>query len=481
MRLTVRDYFKYTSWPIIAAAAALIVIGVLTIRTSEMSGQGGVNWLRQIVWGCVAVAAFWVATVVPYQRVGREAYWIFCISMVLLVAVFLFAPTRQSHRWIPVGPTSFGVKFQPAEVAKLAFVILLAWYLRHGDHYRRLKGLIVPFVLTFVPMGLILREPDLGTSLVFVPTLYVMLFMAGAKLRHLLGIMAVATGVLLLPIPWRVPPPPPPPAPPQIELAVGQAEPTEEQLADAEKLANEAAFRHGVATAQHNDFVNGYMSVAYGSFEVGGIKYAVLAAPLLLIESHQLKRVEGWLRQGDQAVMRRIGFQLKLSKMTLSSGRWRGWGRWHNQHAFFDMLPDDHTDFIFAVIGGRWGLVGCMGVLVLYGIIVVFGLEIATITADPFGRLLAIGVLVLLVGQVVINVGMAMGLMPITGMTLPLVSYGGSSLVVNCAALGLLVNVGQRRPIHLGRRPFEYGEPVDKPHAYEPFAKKYREQANGQP
>jgi len=119
-----------------------------------------------------------------------------------------------------------------------------------------------------------------------------------------------------------------------------------------------------------------------------------------------------------------------------------------------------------------------LAVLVLYAVIVVFGLEIAVITADPFGRLLAIGVVVLLVGQVVINMGMAMGLMPITGMTLPLVSYGGSSLVMNCAALGLLVNVGQRRPIMLGRKPFEYGEPADKPHAYEPIAKKYREQAN---
>ncbi len=471
-----RDYFNYTSWPIIAAAAALIVIGVVTIHTSEMSGQGGVNWQRQIVFACVGIAAFWLATVVPYQRVGRSSYIIFAVTLVLLVAVFFSPAIRQSHRWL--GPRGWPIRPQPAEAAKLAFVIMLAWYLRFGDHYRRLRGLVVPFVLTFLPMGLILKEPDLGTSLVFVPTLYVMLFMAGAKLRHLLSIMAVATAVLLLPIPWRLPPAPQAPPPVAVQLTSGQVEPTEEQVTAAEILDDEAAFQHRVDTIAHEDFVEQYVSVAYGSFEVGGLRYVVVAAPLLMIQSHQLERVEGWLHQGDPAVVRKIGLQLHRSKMTMGSGRWTGWWRWHKEHAFFDMLPDDHTDFIFAVIGGRWGLVGCVGVLVLYGIIVIFGLEIASITDDPFGRLLAIGVLVLLVGQVVINVGMAMGLMPITGMTLPLISYGGSSLVVNCAALGLLVNVGQRRPIHLGPKPFEYGRPAEKPHAYEPIAKKYREQAN---
>jgi len=456
MRLSVRDYFKYTSWPIIVAAAALVIIGVLTIHTSEMSGYRQERYTqRQIIFACIGAGVFWLSTIVPYQRVGRHAYLIFGVTLVLLVVVLFLHPIRFSRRWIVLfGP----VRFQPAEAAKLAFVILLAWYLRFGDHYRRLKGLIIPFVLTFVPMGLILKEPDLGTSLVFVPTLYVMLFMAGAKLRHLLGIVAVATAVLLLPIPWRVPPPPD---------ATGQSR----------EQANQAAFPRRMAVAEYNRSVRTHMAVAYGSFEVAGVRYAVLAAPLLVIESHQLERIEGWLRQNDPDVVRNIGLQLSRSKMTLGSGRWRGWGRWHKEHVFFNMLAEDHTDFIFSVIGGRWGLLGCGAVLFLYVVIVIFGLEIASITADPFGRLLAIGVLVLLVGQVVINVGMAMGIMPITGMTLPLVSYGGSSLLVNCAALGLLVNVGQRRPISLSRKPFEYGKPVDKPHAYEPIVKKYREQA----
>jgi hypothetical protein len=116
-------------------------------------------------------------------------------------------------------------------------------------------------------------------------------------------------------------------------------------------------------------------------------------------------------------------------------------------------------------------MLGCLAVMLCYVVIFIFGAEIAVITYDPFARLLAVGVMALLLSQLFINVGMAIGLMPITGMTLPLISYGGSSLVVNCAALGMLVNVGQRRPILLGKRPFEYGEKKEKPPApYGPLA-----------
>ena len=117
------------------------------------------------------------------------------------------------------------------------------------------------------------------------------------------------------------------------------------------------------------------------------------------------------------------------------------------------------------MVGGQWGFLGCLALFVLYGVIFLFGAEIAAITYDPFGRLLAVGVLALMLAQIVINVSVTMGLIPVTGMTLPLVSYGGSSLVVNCAALGLLINVGQRRPIMLSKHPFEFRQKKRKPHA----------------
>jgi cell division protein FtsW (lipid II flippase) len=120
------------------------------------------------------------------------------------------------------------------------------------------------------------------------------------------------------------------------------------------------------------------------------------------------------------------------------------------------MLPEDHTDFIFSVIGEEWGFLGCLAVLAAFMLMCFLGLSIALSTNEPFGRLIAVGIVALLAAQMLINVGMTIGLMPVTGMTLPFVSYGGSSLVANFIALGLLLNVGKRRPIVMANTPFEY-------------------------
>ncbi len=405
---TLKRYLRYTSWPIIAAMITLMVWGVMAIRVSEQSDPSIAGFARkQAVFGCLAVGAFLAATIVPYRRLGQAAYVLFGLTLVALVVV-LFLPARGgARRWIFLGP----IQVQPSEVAKLTYVLMLAWYLRYRDNYRRLLGLVVPFVLTFVPLGLILIEPDLGTSLLFLPTLYLMLFMAGAKLRHLLGIVAVATAVVLLPVPMR--------------LAAGAPRP----------------------------------ALAYGVTSVGGRCYAIRALSLAVMKPHQVSRIEGWLYQSKLKDTDKV-YQLSQSKMVLGAGRWIGDRDWNEGEIFFQMLPEDHTDFIFSVIGGRWGFVGCAGVVFLYAVIFLFGAEISAITNDAFGRLLAVGVLALLFSQIVINTGMTLGLTPVTGMTLPLVSYGGSSLVVNGAALGLLVNVGQRRPYLLAPKPFEYG-PAD--------------------
>jgi cell division protein FtsW (lipid II flippase) len=249
-----------------------------------------------------------------------------------------------------------------------------------------------------------------------------MLFMAGAKWKHLLGVIAVGTAMVLLPMPQRAGP----------------------DWSSREREARKALAYYVIGDEPDQQIL-------------------ITAAPLAVMEGHQFNRIDGWLRQGDPEVAMDKGFQLLWSKIVLGGGRTTGAGDWPDAKVFFRILPDDHTDFIFSIIGGQWGFAGCLLVLLLYAVIFLFGIEIAVVTYDPFARLLAVGVLGLLFSQLFINVGMTMGLMPITGMTLPLVSYGGSSLVVNCAALGLLVNVGQRRPIFLSRRPFEHGEKREKP------------------
>lgn len=403
---------------IMVAMIALMTVGVLAIQVAE-DAEGSLRGFaeKQMLFAAIGIVVFFVCFAVPYQRIGQMAYGFFAFSLLLLlimaVARFthhdskLLPAINGAHRWIYMGVFNL----QPSELAKLAQILLLAWYLRLGSHYRKLTGLSVPFILTFIPLFLILIEPDLGTSLLLLPVLFTMLFMAGAKMSHLGGIILCAVIVVFLPIPANT-----------------------ADMGDKELESRKAT--------------------AYWVSPSGDV--IISAAPLAIMEFHQLQRIDGWLRQNDPEIEKNKAFQLSRSKITLGSGQFSGRGDWEDADFYFRTLPEDHTDFIFSVIGGQWGFVGCCGVLLLYIVIIVLGVEIAASTDEPFGRLLAIGVISLFVSQIVINVCMTMGLLPITGMTLPLLSYGGSSLLVNCAALGLLVNVANRKPILLSRKPFEH-------------------------
>jgi rod shape determining protein RodA len=152
------------------------------------------------------------------------------------------------------------------------------------------------------------------------------------------------------------------------------------------------------------------------------------------------------------------GYQLVHSKSAVGSGGLSGYGWGEGVYTNSALLPDRHNDFVFAIIGHQWGFFGCLLVLACFAIITVSGVVVASATAEPFARLLAVGIIALIVTQVLINVGMAIGLMPITGMTLPFVSYGGSSLLTNFVAIALLISVSQQRPYLLASRPFEFAK-----------------------
>lgn len=396
----------------------LMIIGVFAIQVAEQAEGSLSNYSqRQMIFAVVGIVVFFACITIPYQRFGQMAYVLFNISLLLLIILAaaryfhydssIIHPKKGAYRWINLG----FAELQPSEIAKFAQILLLAWYLRLGSHYRKLTGLCVPFVLTFIPLFLILIEPDLGTSILLIPILFTMLFMAGAKMTHLGGIILFALIAIFMPIP------------------------TQTQGMAPEELESRTATAYWVSPS--GDVI-------------------ISAAPLAVMEFHQLQRIDGWLRQDDPDIAKDKGYQLAHSKIVLGCGQFTGRGDWEDADFYFRTLPEDHTDFIFSIIGGQWGFVGCCVVLLLYMVIIVLGIEIAASTDEPFGRLLAIGVISLLVSQIVINTCITMGLMPVTGMTLPLISYGGSSLLINCAAMGLLVNVANRKPILLSRRPFEH-------------------------
>src|SRR5262249_52701013 len=174
-------WLRRLPWSIIGCAAALMFLGLTGIARGDELAHAGEFFSKQIVWILLAVPAMVLATLLPY-RVTRHSSYAWLGFSVLLLGIVYFCPAKWgSRRWIPLG----FMNFQPSELAKLAYILAISRYLMYRENYRRLSGLVIPFALTLVPMGLILKEPDLGTSLLFLPVLLAMLFTAGAKLQHL--------------------------------------------------------------------------------------------------------------------------------------------------------------------------------------------------------------------------------------------------------------------------------------------------------
>ena len=369
---------------IIAAVVGLVLVGLACITAA--TGAGSYFARQQCFWLALGAIAFVLVNLIHYRTIGRASTALFTLSLLLLLALLagkylhlrsLVPSIRGASRWIHLGPLP---SIQPSELAKFAYILALAAYLRHRQTYRTLAGLVPPFLLTFLPMALILLQPDLGTVLLFPPVLFAVLFVAGARLRHLLLIALAA--LVLLP----------------------------------------AAY-----------FIPG------------------------LMKPYQKDRLEVLVKQGatDTYWLNGPGYQLHQSKMCIGSGRLSGTDEDIAPY-LIRYLPDNHNDFIFSLIGHRWGFVGAICVLALYTSLIIAATAVAAHQNDPFAKLLAVGIAALLATQVIINVAMTVGLMPITGMTLPFVSYGGSSLITNFLALGLLFNLARHRTRQIAPRPFQF-------------------------
>lgn len=351
---------QHFPWALILPAILLVAMGLMGIwRCDELAESGGRFFDRQVVW-CVIAAIALAGTAYPSHRlICRYAYGIFAVSIVLLLLVYLFPPINGAQRWIRLGP----VGLQPSELAKVAYVIMLARYLRDRDDLGSLSAIAWPVVLSLIPILLILREPDLGTATVFLPVLLAMLFVAGVPRRNLAVLFLL--GICLMPVLWS-----------QMSL---------EQRSRVTSLFDQAG-------------------------------------------------------PGEPASDE--GYQLRQAKQMVALGG--GWGSFWLGDQVDDpaayRLPEAHSDFIFCVIGERFGLPGMALVLVLYAWLVWQAIAIGRATRDGFARMLAFGLATLYAVQVVINTGMSVGLLPITGLPLPLVSYGGSGLMTQGIALGLLVN-----------------------------------------
>jgi len=398
---------------LLTAALALVAIGIAAIYSvghptdySAAAQTAGLAhyWKKQLVFAAIGVLGFAAVNLISYRRLGAISYWLYAFVLLLLAVLLLgryvvdlpFVPEiNYTHRWIKFSIAGWELPaLQPSEICKPAYILALAWYLRYRSNYRNFSALIGPFLLTLLPIVLILLEPDLGTVMLMMPILFAMLFVAGAKVKHLLIIILMA--ILVSPLLWY-------------------------KMADYQRTRISSVLLQNSWVRQKAE-----QNPTLGRILVG--------------KQFSTKQWnDDW------------GYHLMRSKFAVASGGTAGYGFRRGPFVKYDFLAHRHNDFIFAVIAHQWGFVGCLGLLALYAVIIACGLEIAGNNTDPFGRFLVVGILAMFAVEIIVNISMTMGLMPITGLTLPLVSYGGSSLLVTMISVGLLNNVGRCRPFGVTR------------------------------
>ena len=359
-----RLFLAKVDWILVFSLMAILAYGVYFVDRTTV---GHKMMIKQLGWIVIGIFIFYLVISIDYEVFCRYAYHLYAIGIVLLLVTFLFRPIKGAHSWIQIG----SMRVQPSEFMKVFFVLALAKYLMYRDNYKSLPGLIIPLLFGLIPMALILKQPDFGTAMIFLPTLFIVLFAAGARIIDMF-VLAIA-GLATAPLFW---------------------------------------------------------------FHV--------------LKGYQRNRLMAFIYPDAYKV--REAWQLYYSKLWIGVGDW--WGN-PGLMSRLSKLPEQHSDFIFSRIAFEWGFMGAATLLVLFFVLVISALGIADRTREPFGRLVAVGATALIFVQLIINVGVTVGLFPTTGITLPFVSYGGSSICTSFFAIGLVVNVGIRRTFVLGREAVE--------------------------
>lgn len=396
---------------LLVAVATMVLLGVTVIYSAASESD---VWQNQAAYGVVALLGAAAMVYLPDKLFINLAYPLYVFGLLLLVAVLAWG-TGEPARWLSLGPGG-SLRLQPSEFAKVATIMALARYL--GDcsagQVNGVRSALVALAITLVPMGLVAKQPDLGTAVSFGAVLLPMLYWAGMRGLYIFFITAPMLSVVFSFEPlWQDH------APVVFAIFIILSSVAVQLLlvrlwVTLGLLA--VNLSAGLITVYlWLDFLRGYQK----------------ARILTLLDPERDALGDGW--------------NTIQSKIAIGSGGLTGKGFLQGTQTKYEFLPAAHTDFIFSVIGEELGFAGAVTVLSLFLFVIWRALNIGAMANSRFCGLLAIGLAFMLTFHVFVNVGMTIGVMPVTGLPLPFLSYGGSSLVTNCIALGLLLHMYTHR------------------------------------
>lgn len=408
MPVTTRRIRELVDWPLVFAGVSLVLVGwtglwSATSATAATRMQG-LAYL-QLVWAALAAVAALVALWLP-ARFWHGVAYIGYGGMLALLVLTLFYGTKGlgAERWLSVGP----IRFQPSEIGKVGLILALSRYLANSRvTMSRLTHIVGALVITVLPVALIFRQPDLGTSMVYMAVFLPMVYWAGLRNLHLFALIAPAANAICAFagwIPWMA-----------FCLAfVGML----------------FLIRPPVAWTVLLVAVN---------LTIGIVTPAIWDR----LAPFQQRRIETFFSPEKDPLG--AGYQIIQSQVAIGSGGATGKGFRQGSQTQLAYLPETHTDFIFPVLGEEWGFIGAVTVVALLLLVVWRTIRMALVTNNRFASFVCVGVGTMIAFHSVVNIGMTVGLMPVTGIPLPLVSYGGSALITVGFALGLVLSFGLRR------------------------------------
>ena len=401
---------KRIDWFMSLVVMALVLAGWLALYSATHHSEAG-YFSRQVVAFFVGVAVAAIIIVIDYRFVAVFAPAMYVVALLMLFATLEFGSTQKgSERWLQIGP----VGVQPSELTKLVMIYFLAWYLNAlGERIKKFHWFVFTFILAGIPMALILKQPNLGTAMCLGPLVMVMLFVAGCRWRHMA--LVVAAGLSLVAVVWW-------------------------QVRDFDGVAYEKAKRaaaHGKPAA-----AKAASSEATTAAEEAEPEKGLLAH--LTLKPYQKQRIYAFMH--PEAVPD-SGWQTYQSLITVGSGGLSGKGYMQGTQTKLKWLPEHHTDFIFSMVAEENGFIGATVVIGLFAALLLRGLMFARDCPDMMGTLLAAGVVAVLGFHIFVNIAITIGLMPVTGIPLPFLSYGRSFYITTMMCVGVLMNIPMRRKL----------------------------------
>ncbi|RPI95754.1 MAG: rod shape-determining protein RodA [Spirochaetales bacterium] len=435
-----RNEIYRIDYVLVSAVMAVIIIGILMIYSAGFDPIDRTNnglYKRQIVWFIIGFILMLMMTFVRYKSLGDYCLYIyFFILLLVIFTTFFGTPIRNTRAWLTFGYFSI----QPSEFMKLAVVIVLAKYLELRERdIRHLRELLVPTAVTAVPVFFIIMQPDFGTAMIFIPVLFSMLFIGGADVSHLVAVISIAAIALIFPMVLTY----------REWVADQDTSIIVSFFQDYGLLFTVAGFLMAVSITTyllHFFLIKKVFRKIYIPSIVISLGLFFSVVIMRFLKDYQKKRILVFLNPDLDP--HGSGYNIIQSKIAIGSGGFFGKGFLNGSQAQLGFLPEKSSDFIFPVIAEEWGFAGAVILLGLLCLIVLRGAQIALEAKDKFGALLAAGISSIFFFHILINVGMVLGIMPVTGLPLSFVSYGGSNLLVGMISVGILINIRMNKFVY---------------------------------